>query len=299
MRYNFEKTENCEMCGSSSEGHKLLGLRLNRSQGLHPKRKGGIAVSIYKCLSCGLLYSDPMPIPENIQDHYGKPPEEYWKGSYFKIDPNYFTTQIKQARALLGDIKIKSLDIGAGLGKAMIAMEAQGFDAFGLEPSQPFYERAISEMKVKEERLELGSVESSEYPDSTFDFITFGAVFEHLYHPAESLEKALRWLKPNGIIHIEVPSSNWLIAKIIDIYYSLRGTNYTTHLSPMHTPYHLYEFSIGSFHKLGQRLNFKTEVHQIDTGSVYFFPKFTHGMIKKIMNWTKTGMQLTVYLRKV
>ena len=37
-----------------------------------------------------------------------------------------------------------ALDIGAGLGKAMLSLENSGFDTFGLEPSIPFHEKAIS-----------------------------------------------------------------------------------------------------------------------------------------------------------
>ncbi|MBK8291297.1 MAG: methyltransferase domain-containing protein [Flammeovirgaceae bacterium] len=54
------------------------------------------------------------------------------------------------------------------------------------------------------------------YPENSFDFISFGAVLEHVYSPADSILRTLRWLKPNGIIHIEVPSSDWLINKIIN-----------------------------------------------------------------------------------
>ena len=96
-------------------------------------------------------------------------------------------------------------------------------------------------MNISAHRLKLGMVEELDYPENEFDFITFSAVFEHLYHLAKTLEKALKWLKPGGIVHIGVPSSNHLIAKLINIYYKLKGTNYVTHISAMHAPFHLYE----------------------------------------------------------
>jgi 2-polyprenyl-3-methyl-5-hydroxy-6-metoxy-1,4-benzoquinol methylase len=43
------------------------------------------------------------------------------------------------------------------------------------------------------------------FPEAHFDFITFGAVLEHLYDPSMSIHKAMSWLKPSGIMHIEVP----------------------------------------------------------------------------------------------
>lgn len=298
-KYSFKEITKCEMCGDKIENHKILGQRLNKSQGSNPKSKNGITVSIVQCTNCNLIYSNPQPIPFDIQDHYGKPPEEYWKDGYFVWEPTYFEKQINEAKKLL-DFKegMKALDIGAGLGKAMLSMQDKGFDVYGLEPSIPFHERAVSKMGIEKEKLKLGAIEELEYETEFFDFITFGAVFEHLYEPSKCLEKALKWLKPNGIIHIEVPSSKWLLPKFINFYFKLRGTNYVTNLSPMHVPYHLHEFDLKSFNKLSDHLNFSIDNFHYDVCSIYFFPKVFHGLLRKYMSATNKGMQLTVYLRK-
>ena len=83
QKYSFKEIEYCEMCGSETSNHKLLGQRLNKTQGFKPKKKSGITVSIQQCQKCELIYSNPLPIPDNIQDHYGTPPEDYWVESYF------------------------------------------------------------------------------------------------------------------------------------------------------------------------------------------------------------------------
>jgi len=152
--------------------------------------------------------------------------------------PEYFSYQIKVLQELRPfKAGMTALDIGAGLGKCMLSLKQAGYDAYGFEPSRPFYERALSKMGIDSSRLKLGMVEEVDYPENSFDFISFGAVFEHLYHPAQSLEKALKWLKPDGIIQIEVPSSKHFIAKLFNFYYRVRGTNYVTHISPMHNPF--------------------------------------------------------------
>lgn len=297
--YSFRHIENCCMCLDSTSGHKLLGQRLNQTQGKNPRNKVGVSVSIQQCKNCGLIYSNPQPIPSSIQDHYGTPPEEYWKESYFNWTPGYFKGQIDKAIQLLGkDNGFKALDIGAGLGKAMLSMESRGIEAYGLEPSIPFYNRAIEKMGIKKERLKQASIEESEYPDECFDFITFGVVLEHLYEPAESLERALKWLKPGGIIHIDVPSSRWLLSKIFNFYYRLAGTNFVTNLSPMHSPYHMHEFDIKSFEALGRRLGYTIDFHRYEVCNVYHLPKVFHGMLKKYMHKTNTGMNITLYIRK-
>ncbi|PWH85327.1 class I SAM-dependent methyltransferase [Brumimicrobium oceani] len=299
MKYNFKEITVCEMCGDKTENHKILGQRLNKTQGYKPKSKTGISVGIVKCTNCNLIYSNPQPIPFDLQDHYGTPPEEYWKEDYFEWKPTYFKPQIEEASELISFKKgMKSLDIGAGLGKSMLSMQHKGFDVHGLEPSIPFYERAISKMGIDKEKLKLGSIEELDYEKNTFDFITFGAVFEHLYEPSKCLEKALGWLKPNGIIQIEVPSSKWLMPKFMNFYFKLIGTNYVTNLSPMHTPFHLHEFDLKSFTELSNKLNFSIEKHRYEVCSIYYMPKFLHGPLKSYMKATDKGMQLTVYLRK-
>ncbi len=299
ISYSFEEILYCEMCGDPTDTHKVLGQRMNRSQGMRPKRKSGITVSVKRCRKCRLHYSSPMPIPFDIQDHYGIPPEEYWKPSYFNITDNYFLGQIQTAKRLI-DFKpgMRSLDIGAGIGKCMIALGKAGFDNYGFEPSKPYYERAISVMKVDPQRLKLGMMEKMDYEANSFDFITFGAVLEHLYHPAASLENGLKWLKPGGIIHIEVPSSRYLVQKLVNTFYRLTGTNYVCSISPMHSPFHLYEFDLRSFTELGNRLNYTLKFHQYYVGETELLPRILVPFMNKYMQWTRKGMQLEVWLSK-
>lgn len=299
MEYNFVDITQCEMCGSPNSNHLILGQRMNKSQGFNPKKNIGITVSVQKCTECGLIYSNPQPIPKDIQQHYGTPPENYWKPEYFKWTPDYFSFQIKEVKELMPfEDGMSALDIGAGLGKAMLSLESAGFNAYGLEPSVPFYEMAISKMNIKPSKLKLGRIEDLEYENNRFDFITFGAVFEHLAEPAACLEKALSWLKPNGIIQIEVPSSDWFMQKIMNGYFRLRNTNYVTNLSPMHSPFHLFEFHINSFVELSKKLNFSIAKKRYEVCSIYFVPKVFHPLLKWYMKKTDKGMQLTVYLKK-
>jgi 2-polyprenyl-3-methyl-5-hydroxy-6-metoxy-1,4-benzoquinol methylase len=145
MNYKFQYIEECAMCGALNTSFNTLGKRLNKSQGANPRRKVGITVTIQQCSSCDLIFSNPMPIPESLQDHYGVPPENYWVDSYFTVDENYFRGVINWL-AENKDITpgLKALDIGAGIGKCMIALERAGFDVYGIEPSIPFYERALN-----------------------------------------------------------------------------------------------------------------------------------------------------------
>jgi len=299
MKYLFKEITECEMCLSNTKDDKILGQRLNKSVGLRPKSRTGITVSVKKCKNCCLIYSNPQPRPFDMQAHYGILAEDYWKPSYFILDKDYFSNQIKKAKKLLLFEKgMNALDVGCGIGKCMKSLEEAGFNVSGIESSETFYNKALSHMAIKTDQIKLGMVEEVEYTKK-FDFITFGAVFEHLYEPAKALERASSWLNNGGIVHIEVPSSRHLIAKIINIYYKLKGTNYVTSLSPMHSPFHLYEFDIDSFKLMSKRLGFSVEEYQFEVGDIPFLPKIIHPLARWYMVKTNTGNQLTVYLKKI
>ena len=289
----------CNMCGSPSEALTTIGMRLNRSQGLNPRKKAGIAIGVCRCDECGLVFPQPMPKPQQLSDHYGMPAEHYWGEEYLNVDPNYFRRQIDDAKRMLSFKRgMTALDIGAGIGKAMIAMAAAGFDCRGLEPSAAFRDKAIELMNIKQDRLQLSSIETADFAPEQFDFITFGAVLEHFYDPATAIEKSLRWLKPSGVVQIEVPSSNHLIAAFLNIYFRLRGTNYVTNLSPMHSPFHLYEFTPRCFEKHGETAGYTIAHHHFDVCSIYHVPAFIKPALRKWMEMTNRGMQLTVWLKK-
>lgn len=183
ITYNFNEIITCNMCGSDSADHKVIGQRLNKSLGLRPKKRHGIAVSVMKCKQCGLHYPNPLPVPENVQNHYNIPPSEYWTDAKKGATASDFSDQINKALRLLGNnrIDLRALDIGVGQGKSMYALSRSGFDVYGIEPSAKFREFAINTFDLDSEKLKLDMVEDAEFPEDFFDFITFGAVLEHLY----------------------------------------------------------------------------------------------------------------------
>jgi len=296
--YTFTPVDACNMCGAAPDQFKIMGLRLNRSQGLRPRRVSGIAVSVKKCRRCELVFADPQPMPPNMSDHYGTA-EDYWDPEYFDDEPGYFAGEIAEAKRLLAFRPgMRALDAGAGIGKAMKAMTARGFDTYGFEPGEDFRAKAISHTGIAADRIALASVESADFPPAHFDFISFGAVLEHLGSPSNAIERALVWLRPGGIIQLEVPSSRHLVPRLVNLYYRLRGTNYVTNISPMHSPFHLFEFGLKSFGEHGRRAGYEIARHGYMVCTIFHFPRIMHPLMRWYMARTGTGMQLSVYLRK-
>ncbi|HXH52817.1 MAG TPA: class I SAM-dependent methyltransferase [Sphingomicrobium sp.] len=274
-------------------------MRLSTTQGFRPRKAEGIAVPVKQCSVCALIYADPLPIPDSLEDHYGLAAEHYWRDAgHWTLTHDYFADEIAHARELLRD-QITALDVGVGLGKAMAAMRNHGFDVRGIEPSATFRELAIKSMGLPPDQVIHAAVETAEFEQNSFDFVSFGAVLEHIYDPSAALQRALYWLRPGGIIHAEVPFAGYFFAKIINLFYRVRGTNYVTNISPMHSPFHLYEFTLKSFQENGRRIGYEVARSEIKAFTVLHLPKVLHPPLEWWMRLTRSGMQLTVYLRKL
>jgi SAM-dependent methyltransferase len=291
-RFEFVDAPRCVMCGG--ERARVLGRRLSRHQGLRPRRLTGVATTVVRCSRCGLVYCDPRPVPDDPAALYDLAPEHYWR------DPSpggeAFGDEIARFTELWGGTGApRALDVGAGTGRAMTALERAGFAVHGLEPSPAFRSRAI-EQGVPARRLKLGTVETADYEPATFDLITFGAVLEHLHDPAAALSRALPWLAPGGLIHAEVPSARWLLGRALNAAYRFGGTDNVTNLSPMHVPYHLYEFTPDSFARHGDRAGYEIASTRVYVGDTYL-PDPLSRAATRLMERTGTGMQLQVWLR--
>lgn len=296
--YRFHPVESCNMCGAPARDAAIIGRRLNSPQGMRPVRKAGITTTVARCGRCGLVFCNPIPIPLDVSQHYGTPPEDYWRAEYFDPSAAYFDEQIDRFfRLWQGDRKPKALDIGAGVGKAMASLSRRGFEVSGLEPSEPFYSRAIGQTGIDPELLQLTSIEDAQMPGERFDFLTFGAVLEHLYDPAAAIERALDWAAPNGLIHVEVPSARWLTSRLANLAYRLQGLDYSANVSPMHVPYHLYEFTSDCFHQHARRAGYEVVGRRVFVGRT-FLPRPFDAVGARVMQATNTGMQLEVWLRK-
>jgi len=233
-----------------------------------------------------------------VNAHYDVPPEQYLNYANLSVGDDYFAQELAWLERLAPTrLGMRSLDVGAGIGKAMTAMARRGFDAYGLEPSTTFYKHAVEHTGVSTDKLALASVETAEYPAEFFDFISFGAVLEHFYSPAASLARAVRWLKPGGLMFAEVPSARWLVSRLANVYYRLTGTDYVGNLSPMHPPFHLYEFTIESFQRHGAIAGYAVADHRHLVCETYM-PPVVRSIAARYMAATATGMQLCVWLRK-
>ena len=297
--YEWRRLSRCNMCGASVTRARRLGRRLGQRQGWRPARSAGAPVAmIQRCADCGLVFANPMPVPVELSSHYEIPPATYWKPSGLASAEGYFADEISQFRRLYPRRQsLTALDVGAGVGKAMVSLEEAGFAAFGLEPSASFHHYAISQTGIAPDRLSLGRIEDAEFAAERFDFVTFGAVLEHLADPDAAIRSALVWTRGGGLIHIEVPSSDWLMARLVDLGYRIQGLDFTCRLSPLHIPFHLLEFTPASFELHAARTGYELALCRRHVAQTYA-PRWADAGLRRLMDLTRTGMQLEVWLRK-
>jgi SAM-dependent methyltransferase len=239
-----------------------------------------------------------MPVPESVAALYGIAPDAYWPPDYFRTDPGYLGGTCSRARALLASVaEPRALDVGAGIGKGVLALRRAGFTAMGLEPSPTFRALALERMGLAAADMVLGTVEDAAFPDASFDFVNLGAVLEHVPSPGEVLARTARWLRPGGVLHAEVPSALWLLGRGLNLFYRATGQGCVTNTSPMHPPFHLYEFTRSSFAAAASRTGCALVSLEVEVADV-MGPRLLRGPLGWLMARTGTGMQLLVWLRK-
>lgn len=296
-KFIFLPVLSCAMCGAGKGYFKVLGKRLGRSQGYRPQTLPADTLIIVKqCRNCKLIFSDPMPVPEKIEQLYNVSPENYWSVHQINPDPGYFQGELNTLKSLLGTVRGKRvLDIGSGLGHAMRIMEEAGMEVWGLEPSAEFRDRCISRQPRWKDRILPDSIESFSPDGTAFDLVNFGAVLEHLRDPDAAISKAFSCLAPEGVIHIEVPNALWLVSRLARLQFRMRFLPWVINLSPMHTPYHLYEFSIRCFHENGKKNGYRVLQHNVFNTNSYL-PSWMDTLIRPVMGVTGTGLVLKVWL---
>ena len=97
--YRFRVAGDCMMCGAPPHRQLVLGRRLDRSQGWRPRRVRGKATTVVRCRRCGLVFTDPMPLPIELADHYSMDPVDYFGEERSSAESEGFETEIEEARA--------------------------------------------------------------------------------------------------------------------------------------------------------------------------------------------------------
>ena len=221
--------------------------RLGRRGGAAHRAGLGVECEVWSCGRCGLIFSDPMPVPlGGPEQHYGVPADEYFENHDLDDKGASAAALLARARELTGGAG-RLLDVGSGRGELLRAAREAGWDAVGCDPSPEFarYAARYSGAEVREE-----PVERCGFASSSFDVVILAAVLEHLYNPDETLAEVARVLRPRGALFVDVPNEQGLYFRVGNLYQRLRGRDWVVNLAPTFAPFHVYGFGPKSLRAL-------------------------------------------------
>lgn len=232
--FKLEELEevHCNLCGSNKSTLILLENSL----------------PILKCLNCGLVYVSPRPQSKDLERFYDKyfPEEsvELWEKQMQHVFRKEGLSWIRKFKD-----KGRLLDIGCGYGFFLKLMHNNGYQVFGIEPSNKAIKFARDNLSLD---VREGCLFDAEFPENFFDIVTFWYVLEHIPNPLEHLLKVNRLLKYEGLLIIRVPNMNINIDRIL---YRLGPLGRKFFL--INPPRHLYDYSPSIIRKMLAKGNFK------------------------------------------
>ena len=165
-----------------------------------------------ECSGCGLLFLNPQPDPVELSEIYSS---GYLLGSS-NAESLERTSALKRASANLlidlacnyrssaGGSSRRLLDVGCGAGHLLAAAQSAGFQVTGVDASRELLDRAADNAPRAE--LHLGSIETLDLPDASFDLCILADLLEHVQNPLATMRRVWKLLKPGGTVVVATPS---------------------------------------------------------------------------------------------
>jgi len=159
------------------------------------------------CRRCGLIFLDPMPTDEELDQYYK---HQFWSRSQGSEEPTPRTIEraTRHAQGRLSNLSpflrpgMRILDVGAGGGEFLHAAQQQGFEVEGIEPSVGYagYCRKTYGLNVR-----AATLADADLGDRKFDLITCNHSLEHMRDPLRALQRLHEHLQPGGHLYVSVP----------------------------------------------------------------------------------------------
>lgn len=165
---------------------------------------------VARCSQCGLRFLNPRPSREEYEAAYRDGtgplaraypvPSRYYADEDAARIPEYRTKLETLVHAGAGR---RLLEIGACTGIFLNEARRWGFEPDGIEPSSQNRRIAHSRFGLN---LRPGLIEDQDLPAGSYDVVFSSNVFEHLLDPLSATCLARRWLRPGGLLMLEVPN---------------------------------------------------------------------------------------------
>lgn len=217
----------------------------------------------YSCQNCQTLFLYPKPTTRLINKYYSKD----FKYSAAEINEDQIRERAKKILKQLIKLNPKGkslLDIGSGYGYFLDEAQKLNFKVLGIEPSKKIMNVLINQLID----TFINSTFETYYKrnkNKKFDYVSIIHTIEHLPNPIETIQKASRLLKKNGILYIETPNLDSHLFQAEKYSYIF--------LTPLD---HIWLFSLKSFESIFKNIP-DIKIKKIST---YSYPEHLMGIIK-------------------
>jgi SAM-dependent methyltransferase len=184
---------------------------------------------IVSCRECGLVYVNPRPLPELINQGYAAAVDETYTAQASGRIRAFRKIAARIARARPGTGRL--LDVGAAAGYFLLAAREAGFTVEGIELSRYLAARAKAEYGLE---IHTRPLTPGMFPDDSFDVVTMLDVLEHVDDPAATVRCVRDLLVPGGLYVLSYPDFGSVFARLlgrrwwfllsVHLFYFTRGT---------------------------------------------------------------------------
>jgi SAM-dependent methyltransferase len=204
--------------------------------------------TIYKCSGCGLGVLDPRPDSSELGALYK---ESYFASHYGDSlapgSPGMSRRISQEAHRIRFFGKFKRsgrvLDIGCGRGYFLHACSIRGYDVAGHDVSE---DAAASVQNALGIPVKAGIMRDELFEPESIDVVTMWHSLEHTADPGKCLDQARKWLRPDGLLVVDVPNHEGTDAR-----------RKWDRWEDWDLPYHLYHFTPSSLGDLLVRHGFR------------------------------------------
>jgi SAM-dependent methyltransferase len=219
-KLRVEPMRACPICDSDGPA-----IRLRAPDRFHMRTD---MYQLRECRRCSLVWLDDMPTPEEMPYHYGADYHRTVTASgEVKLLRRWRPTRDKVLKMGRGGTL---LDVGCSSGGFLRTLRGGPWKLYGLEISPDEAQRAKAGSGAE---VFVGTVLDATFAPESFDVITAFHFLEHVHNLNEVVGKMLEWLKPGGVIYIQVPNIESCEAHIFESYwYGLELPRHLWHFSP-------------------------------------------------------------------
>ena len=178
----------CDVCGSGR--HEMLGERRHVVRGR--TRKFEMALQDAVCVECGFVFAARRPDEAFLMDYY-RDAHIGHRGGELHFDAEARSATVRRHAPAGGRI----VEVGANDGAFTEILRSQGFEAFGFDPVEADEASAVAKG--------FAGAQGAAAPDGDADAVVAYYVLEHVTDPRTWLAELHGYLKPGGVLIVEVP----------------------------------------------------------------------------------------------